>query len=88
MQEKWKEYYTKDELKEGIKLSDIIELDKTGNKVRRKDNKPLPELVLLAKKRKTGELSNGKNNIVNKSKGWSRKNYNKYKFSSITCYIK
>ena len=47
--------WTKDDLKEGIKLSDLIELDKTENKVRRKGNKPLPELVLLAKKRKKEE---------------------------------
>ena len=42
--------WTKEELIEGIKLSDIVELDNTNNKVRRKDNKPLPELVLLSKK--------------------------------------
>ena len=44
--------WTIDDLKEGIKLSQEIELDKDEKKVRRKDNKPLPELVLLAKKRK------------------------------------
>ena len=44
--------WKKEELIEGIKLSDKIELDKTENKVRRKDNKPLPELILLSKKRK------------------------------------
>ena len=44
--------WTLDEIKEGIKLSNIIELNKEEKKVRRKDNKPLPELVLLAKKRK------------------------------------
>ena len=43
--------WTKEEIIEGIKLSDIIELDETNNKVRRKDNKPLPELSLLSKKR-------------------------------------
>jgi hypothetical protein len=43
--------WTKEELIEGIKLSDIVELDNTNNKVRRKGNKPLPELVLLSKKR-------------------------------------
>ena len=47
--------WTKEELKDGIKLSDKIELDKTENKVRRKDNKPLPELVLLSKKRKNDD---------------------------------
>jgi len=47
--------WTIDDLKEGIKLSDILELDKTEKKVRRKDNKPLPELVLLSKKRKKEE---------------------------------
>ena len=44
--------WTLDEIKEGIKLSNNIELDNDEIKVRRKDNKPLPELVLLAKKRK------------------------------------
>ena len=44
--------WTLDEIKEGIKLSNNIELDIDEKKVRRKDNKPLPELVLLAKKRK------------------------------------
>ena len=43
--------WKKEELIEGIKLSDKIELDKTENKVRRKDNKPLPDLILLSKKR-------------------------------------
>ena len=47
--------WTVDDLKEGIKLSDKLELDKTEKKVRRKDNKALPELVLLAKKRKKEE---------------------------------
>ena len=44
--------WTKEEIKEGIKLSDKIELDKTENKVRRKGNKPLPDLSLLSNKRK------------------------------------
>ena len=44
--------WTINEIKEGIKLSEIIELDKEEKKVRRKDNKPLPELILLSKKRK------------------------------------
>lgn len=44
--------WTKEDLKSGIELSDIIELDKTGERVRRKNNKILPELTLLSKKRK------------------------------------
>ena len=44
--------WTLDELKEALKLSDMLELDETETKVRRKGNKPLPELILLAKKRK------------------------------------
>ena len=44
--------WTIDELKEALKLSDKLELDSTETKVRRKDNKPLPELILLTKKRK------------------------------------
>ena len=43
--------WTIDELKEGIKLSAQLELDKEEKKVRRKDNKALPELILLNKKR-------------------------------------
>ena len=43
--------WTKEEIVEGIKLSDLIELDKSGNRVRRKDNKTLPELSLLSSKR-------------------------------------
>ena len=47
--------WSKEELVEGIKLSDIVELDSKNKKVRRKDNKPLPELVLLSKKRQKPE---------------------------------
>ena len=43
--------WSKEDLIEGIKLSEVIELDDTNDKVRRKDNKPLPELVLLTQKR-------------------------------------
>ena len=52
--------WTKEELIEGIKLSDIVELDNTNNKVRRKGNKPLPELVLLSKKRPKPEIKKKK----------------------------
>ena len=45
---------TKEDLKKGIILSNSIELDKTGEKVRRKDNLELPELLFLEKKRKKG----------------------------------
>ena len=47
--------WTKDDLKNGIKLSNELELDSTNERVRRKDNKPLPELTLLNKKRKKSE---------------------------------
>ena len=47
--------WNKDELVKGIKLSGIIELNSKEDKVRRKDNKPLPELVLLSKKRQKPE---------------------------------
>ena len=47
--------WTLDDIKSGIKLSESIELDKEEKKVRRKDNKPLPELKLLAKKKKKEE---------------------------------
>ena len=52
--------WSKEEIIEGIKISDIIELDKTNNKVRRKDNKPLPELSLLSKKRPKPEKEDEK----------------------------
>ena len=41
-----KKGWTKDDLKKGIELSDFIELDKTGDKIRRKNNLKLPELTL------------------------------------------
>ena len=48
--------WTKEDLQSGIELSTLIELDKeTKERVRRKNNKPLPELVLLSKKRKKEE---------------------------------
>ena len=50
-----KKGWTKEDLKKGIELSDILELDETGEKVRRKGNLELPELVLLSKKRKKGK---------------------------------
>ena len=43
--------WTIEDLKKGIELSEILELDLKGEKVRRKDKK-LPELLLLQKKRK------------------------------------
>ena len=46
-----KKGWTKEDLKKGIELSTILELDPKGEKVRRKDQK-LPELLLLQKKRK------------------------------------
>lgn len=47
--------WTKEELIEGIKQSDEIELNDKNDRVRRKGNKPLPELTLLSKKRKKDE---------------------------------
>ena len=41
--------WSKADLIEGIKQSSAIELDSTSERVRRKDNKPLPELTLLSK---------------------------------------
>lgn len=43
--------WQKQDIVEGIKLSTEIELDENNEKVRRKDNKPLPALNLLSKKR-------------------------------------
>jgi hypothetical protein len=54
--------WVKDDLKNGIKLSNELELDSTNERVRRKDNKPLPELTLLNKKRKKSEDKEQSNN--------------------------
>jgi hypothetical protein len=44
---------TKGDICEVVKHSNLVELDQSGEKyVRRKDNKPLPELKLLSKKRR------------------------------------
>jgi hypothetical protein len=42
---------SKEDIIEAIKQSSSLELDTAKEKVRRKDNKPLPELSLLKKKR-------------------------------------
>ncbi|MCQ2817609.1 MAG: DUF3223 domain-containing protein [archaeon] len=47
--------WTKENLIEGAKLSSEIELDATCDKIRRKGNRELPELILLKKKRKNEE---------------------------------
>jgi hypothetical protein len=43
---------TKQAIADAIKTSQLVELNSDSTKVRRKDNKPLPELKLLSKKRK------------------------------------
>ena len=52
-----KAHWTKDDIISGIKTSELIELNKEENKVRRKDNKPLPQLdqTLLQKKRNSDD---------------------------------
>ena len=55
-----KKGWTKDDLIKGIELSDFIELDKTGDKIRRKNNLKLPELTLLNRKRKNTDDKNNK----------------------------
>ena len=47
-----KKGWTKEDIIQGIELSDFVELDKTKEKVRRKNNLKLPELNLLNQKRK------------------------------------
>lgn len=47
----------KEDLAQAVKRSDVLELDETTTKVRRKDNKPLPELQLLNKKRQKDKTS-------------------------------
>ena len=51
-----KKGWSKDDLKKGVELSDFIELDKTGEKIRRKNNLKLPELTLLNQKRKKSDI--------------------------------
>ena len=57
--------WTKEEIKEAIKASAKLELDESGNKIRRKDNKPLPELALLSQKRKNEEENKKEENEEN-----------------------
>ena len=50
-----KKGWTKDDLIKGIEISNLVELDGSKKKVRRKDNLKLPELTLLNQKRKKEE---------------------------------
>ena len=52
--------WTLDEIKAGIESSDKIELDLTGEKVRRKNNLDLPPLKFLTKKRKKEQKNSKK----------------------------
>ena len=50
-----KKGWSKDDLINGIEISDLLELDKSKKRVRRKNNLKLPELTLLNRKRKKEE---------------------------------
>lgn len=70
-----KKGWTKEDLKKGIEISLSVELDEKGEKVRRKDNLKLPELLLIEKKRKregtkkTEKKSEKKNEDKKEEKG-------------------
>jgi hypothetical protein len=53
---------TKDDIVNAIKTSEDLELNSTGDKVRRKGNKSLPELKLLKKKQKRRDSEDEKDN--------------------------
>ena len=53
-----KKGWTKDDLIKGIEISNLVELDGSKKKVRRKNNLKLPELTLLNQKRKKEEKNN------------------------------
>ena len=67
-----KKGWTKDEIKKGVELSNLVELDKTKEKIRRKNNLKLPELSLLNQKKKREEKKdedkNEEKNNNNKNK--------------------
>lgn len=44
-----------DEIVKAIKESTLLEIDETEKRLRRKDNKPIPALKLLSKKRKNDD---------------------------------
>lgn len=46
---------TEEEIVKAIKESTLLEIDATEKRLRRKDNKPIPALKLLSKKRKNDE---------------------------------
>ena len=60
--------WTKDDIRKGIELSNFVELDKTKEKVRRKNNLKLPELSLLNQKRKKENKIEDKNENETKKK--------------------
>lgn len=55
--------WTKENIIEGVKLSTEIELSENNNKIRRKNNRKLPELQLLKKKRKAEEDEDQKDEV-------------------------
>lgn len=59
---------TKDDIVNAIKTSEDLELNSTGDKVRRKGNKPLPEIKLLKKKQKRKESEDDKDNASEEEK--------------------
>ena len=55
---------TKDNIKQAVKDSTLVELNSTGDKIRRKDNKALPEPKFKQKKLKTQENPSGSNLLI------------------------
>jgi len=51
-----------EEIVKAIKQSVLLEIDPTEKKLRIKDNKPIPALKLLSKKRKNGDDEAGDEN--------------------------
>lgn len=54
-----------DEIVKAIKDSTLLEIDASEKKLRRKDNKPIPALKLLSKKRKNDDGRGDENNDEN-----------------------
>lgn len=50
---------SKEAIREAVKGSTLVETDATGNRIRRKDNKPLPESKFKQRKPKTASAAGG-----------------------------
>ena len=50
---------SKEAIREAVKESSLVEIDSTGDRIRRKDNKALPESKFKEKKPKTASAAGG-----------------------------